>query len=119
MMHMKSLIAGLLLAGLLTAVGCAPTTPPVPSTNPVESHKNPDKGDANVSGMEKNISGFGTSISDGFSAIGKTFSDLIERIQGNTPEKYAKMMESAEPDSRRAGISNIVEHDFARRPPYT
>jgi hypothetical protein len=48
----------------------------------------------------------------------------IERMtnyfRGNTPGRYARMMEDTDaPDNRRLGISTLVKNDFAQRPPYT
>src|SRR5687768_5457347 len=41
-------------------------------------------------------------------------------FSGNTPGRYARLMEDPDyPDNRRQGISNLVKRDFARRDPYT
>lgn len=45
---------------------------------------------------------------------------ITERLRGETPGQYARMMEdSASPDDRRGGMMKLVERDFARKPPYT
>lgn len=119
MMHKNFLnrsIAVGIIAVACCAAGCAPNVPPPPTTNPVARG---DKGDQYLSGAEKTISGFGTRISDGFASVGKKIHQIIASISGDTPAKYAQMMQSPSPDARWEGIANIVDNDFAKRPPST
>ena len=45
---------------------------------------------------------------------------LTNYFRGNTPGRYARMMEDeTAPDNRRVGISTLVQNDFAQQPPYT
>lgn len=44
----------------------------------------------------------------------------IQHFRGETPGRYARMMEDAEsPDNRRLGIGKLVDRDFAKKEPYT
>lgn len=45
--------------------------------------------------------------------------DTADRVTGETAGKYARLMESANPDSRRNGITWLAEKPFGERPPYT
>ncbi len=43
-----------------------------------------------------------------------------DMVAGNTPGRYARQMENdASPDLRWKGMTRLVDHDFAKRPPYT
>jgi HEAT repeat protein len=44
---------------------------------------------------------------------------MIDNLRGETPGKYARFMESENPDLRRLGIAKLVEKDFAQKEPYT
>jgi hypothetical protein len=47
-------------------------------------------------------------------------SQIRDYWQGNTPAKYARMMEDPNsPDNRRVGIAKLVQKDFAKKEPYT
>jgi HEAT repeat protein len=57
-----------------------------------------------------------TLCSGGCQAVQK----VSDYFSGNTPGRYARMMEDEEfADNRRKGINGLVARDFARRPPYT
>ncbi len=44
---------------------------------------------------------------------------FVDFYKGNTPGKYARMMEDAgSPDNRRVGMNKLVEREFARKEPY-
>jgi hypothetical protein len=44
----------------------------------------------------------------------------VAYFKGDTPARYARMMEDAQrPDSRRLGISKLIQQKFAQRAPYT
>lgn len=46
--------------------------------------------------------------------------DVTAYFRGETPGKYARMMEEPSvPDDRRIGINHLVARDFAQREPYT
>jgi hypothetical protein len=48
------------------------------------------------------------------------FSLFYNNLTGNTPGKYARLMEeSSSPDARRIGINGLVAQPFARQKPYT
>lgn len=43
-----------------------------------------------------------------------------DRLRGDTPGRYARLMEDAElPDNRRQGITGLVHNEFAQQDPYT
>jgi hypothetical protein len=45
---------------------------------------------------------------------------MTDHFRGNTPGRYARMMEdTTSADDRRAGIAKLVDRDFAKKPPYT
>ena len=45
---------------------------------------------------------------------------FTDNLRGNTPGRYARMMEDpTSADNRRVGITTIVRNDFAQRPPFT
>ncbi len=48
------------------------------------------------------------------------FQQISDLISGDTPGRYARLMEdSTDGDRRRIGVNGLVERDFARKPPYT
>jgi hypothetical protein len=48
------------------------------------------------------------------------FRQVYDYFQGNTPGKYAREMEDTDSaDSRRHGITKLVQKDFAKKEPYT
>jgi HEAT repeat protein len=48
------------------------------------------------------------------------FHSAVNYFQGNTPGRYARLMEDENsPDNRRLGLSELAKKDFARKPPYT
>jgi hypothetical protein len=48
------------------------------------------------------------------------FDNTVNYFKGNTPGRYARLMEDENfPDNRRLGISELAKKDFARKPPYT
>jgi HEAT repeat protein len=48
------------------------------------------------------------------------YHSAVNYFQGNTPGRYARLMEDEySPDNRRLGISELAKKDFARKPPYT
>jgi HEAT repeat protein len=68
-----------------------------------------------------------TTISLGFTLLAlitsggcEQFNHAVNYFQGNTPGRYARLMEDENsPDNRRLGISELAKKDFARKPPYT
>lgn len=45
---------------------------------------------------------------------------LNERLRGDTPGRYARLMQDERyPDNRRQGINGLVRNEFAQREPYT
>jgi HEAT repeat protein len=48
------------------------------------------------------------------------FNSAMNYFRGNTPGRYARLMEDENsPDNRRLGISELAKKDFAHKPPYT
>jgi HEAT repeat protein len=49
-----------------------------------------------------------------------TVERMTNYFRGNTPGRFARMMEDdTSADNRRVGINTLVKNDFAQRPPYT
>jgi hypothetical protein len=87
---------------LLSVVGCAsnPSTP-TPTTQRALATEPPKQGGA-------------------LEATAELPSRLWDQISGNTPIKFARMMEDQQsPDNRRKGINRLVSRSFGRQKPYT
>jgi HEAT repeat protein len=105
---MRKSIALSIIAALLAA-GCAHRANHSATTS---------LADARSSESEQEKSGVGAALGSVTMLVGG-ISNLFQNFSGNTPALYARMMESENPDNRWQGMSGLVEHDFAKRPPYT
>src|SRR5436190_20142087 len=103
---MGVLAAGAMLLGV--ASGCA------------SSSKSPSKGEPVAAATRPAASETVPPEKPGaFDTITELPKNIYDQFSGNTPLKYAKMMEdTASADNRRNGINWLSSHSFGRHPPY-
>jgi hypothetical protein len=105
---MRHIVVVAVVGACFLACGCAHNTASdPPTTQPLQASA--DSGSSNpLDAVESGVASIGTSISR-----------LFKGASGDTPAKYAQMMESPSADARREGIGGLMDLDFAHKPPYT
>ena len=111
----------MLLTMALLSQGCAATSDKSPTTRPatgaaLASASQLSERDREIERLSKRSLGF---LHVAAQRAGWWINDTADNLTGETPARYARMMESANPDSRRAGINWLAGRPFGERPPYT
>lgn len=112
----------MLLTMALLSQGCAsparkssPTTRPDGNATLAAAPPTSERG-REIGRLSKRSLGF---LNVAAKRAGWWINDVADNLTGETPARYARMMESANPDARRAGINWLAGRPFGERPPYT